>query len=130
MQSMKAKAIKLTSEGAILDHKETIIDTIRNYQVDGKDLKDVAEKSYFNHLTKLVFDEIKQDQQLMDDVMYMIRTKMIDNDNEQFKLRIIKLVKSELIEMFKEDLSAIMGNKKVTLSDYMPPDPTTEENDE
>jgi hypothetical protein len=127
MQSTELKQ----GAGAILEHKDTIVDTIRNYQADNKELKDIAEKAYFRHLFKCVCDEIKQDQTLMDNVMEMVRTKMIDNDNDQFKLRIIKLVKAELESIFKQDLSSIMGNKKITLSDYMPSDPeTTEESDE
>lgn len=106
--------------GAILEHKETIVETIRNYESDNKALKDVAEKSYFKHLVDCVVKEIAEDQTLMDNILEMVRDKMINNDNEQFRIRIVKLVKAEITNLFKEDLSALMGNKKVTLSDYMP----------
>ena len=109
-------------EGAILEHKDTIVETLRNYEMDGKALKDVAEKSYFNHLVEAMMKEVIQDQTLIDDALEMVREKLINNDNDAFKLRVLKLVKPELVSMFKEDLSALMGNKKVVLDDYMPPE--------
>jgi|SRR5688572_30196208 len=108
--------------GAISEHKDTIVETLRNYEMDGKALKDVAEKHYFNHLVDKVMSEIIQDQKLLDDALEMVRQKLINNDNDAYKLRVLKLVKPELINMFKEDLSALMGNKKVVLDDYMPPE--------
>jgi len=116
--------------GAISEHKDTIVETLRNYEMDGKALKDVAEKSYFNHLTASVMKEIIQDQDLLDDALEMVRQKLINNDNDAFKLRVLKLVKPEIINMFKEDLSALMGHKEVVLDDYMPPEKEEKETKE
>jgi aspartyl/asparaginyl beta-hydroxylase (cupin superfamily) len=111
---------KLVSTSAIEEHKETIVDTIKRNQSDGKHLKDVAEKSYFNFLMSQVFAEITTDPNLMNDVLERVKTKMTMNDNEAFNLRIVKLVKAELVEMFKEEIGGIMGKKKVVLDSYFP----------
>jgi hypothetical protein len=102
------------------ESKDTIVDTIKRNQSDGKHLKDVAEKSYFNFLMTQVFDEIITDSQLMQDVLERVKTKMTANDNEAFNLRIVKLIKPELVEMFKEDVANIMGRKSVVLDNYFP----------
>jgi hypothetical protein len=105
---------------ALDESKDTIVDTIKRNQADGKHLKDVAEKSYFNFLMTEVFAEMITDSNIMADVLERVKTKMTANDNEAFNLRIVKLIKPEIIEMFKEDIAGIMGRKSVVLDNYFP----------
>jgi hypothetical protein len=101
-------------QGAILENKDTIIEYIRNSELDGKALQDVAGKSYLKYLIDQALKQISQDPTLMDNALEMVREKLINNDNEAFRLRFLKLIKPELTNIFKEDMLTLMGNKKIT----------------